>query len=108
MREAIINNTFDYSLEKLFLGIIKILKPLGTEIFRFKNGSFSTSLFDAITLCIGSNIDYYEKTNIQDIENRINRLKSDENFRKYTGSASNSSTRVIKRIERALEIMKAE
>ena len=106
MRDAITNNIFDYNLEELFLRIIKLLKPLGTEIFRFKNGIFSTSLYDAITICIGLNIDYYETADIEDIKNRINILKSDESFRKYTGAASNSSTRVIKRIERALQIMK--
>jgi hypothetical protein len=106
MREAITNNIFDYSLEKLFLRIIRLLKPLGTEIFRFKNGIFSTSLFDAITISMGLNIDYYEKADIEDIRNKINKLRSDENFRKYTGAASNSSTRVIKRIERALQVMK--
>ncbi len=108
MREAVTNNNFDYSLEKLFLRIIRVLRHLGTEIFRFKNGVFSTSLFDGITISIGLNIDYYENADKEDIKNSIDKLKSDDHFRKYTGAASNSSTRVIKRIDRALQVMKVK
>ncbi len=106
MRDVVTNNRIDHSLETLFLRIIKMLRPLGTEIFRFKNGIFSTSLFDAITIGMGLRIDYYEKANLEDIRTIINKLKGDELFRKYTGAASNSSTRVVKRIERAIQILK--
>ncbi len=109
MKDSITNKGFDYNLEGLFLRILKMLRPLGRDIFRFKKGSFSTSLFDAITISIGLNIDNYEKADVKEkLLAKIETLKTDEVFRKNTGSASNSSTRVKNRIKRAIDILKVQ
>ena len=105
MKNSITENNFNYELEDLFYRLIKVLTPLGRDIFRFDNGSFSTSLYDAIMIGVGTNIEHYENGNrVVDIESKITKIKSDETFRKYTGAASNSKTRVINRLKRASEI----
>ena len=108
MRDVIKNDSFDYSIEQLFERIIKILKPLGKSVFRFNNGSFSTSLYDAITIGVAENIDYYETDGLTTLSDRINQLKADPEFRKYTGSASNSKSRVTNRIQISKKIFKVE
>ena len=106
MRKVVENKDFDYlSLENLFNRTINILYPLGFEIFRAAaNGVFSTSLYDGITVGVASNIDYYEKVDRNEVVEKIKEIKINNEFRKYTGSASNSKYRVIKRIEVALII----
>ncbi|HAQ41995.1 MAG TPA: DUF262 domain-containing protein [Clostridiales bacterium] len=105
MRTVIRENSFDYSLESVFLRIINLLKPLGKEIFRFEGTVFSTSLFDAITIGIGLNLDYYEQ-NIEVLKAKITELKTNPEFKRYTGSASNNKSRVINRIKIANTIFK--
>lgn len=106
MRDALKNNSFDYNMEHLFYRIIKVLSPLGADIFRFQNSGFSSSLYDGVMIGIGTNIDFYESQEQGLITKKIDEIKTDETFRKYTGSASNSKTRVIKRLEKATEIFK--
>lgn len=108
MRDVIKDNSFDYSIGELFIRTIDLLQPLGKGIFRFNNGSFSTSLYDAITIGVAENIDAYEEAGSKFILNKINELKENSEFRKYTGSASNSKTRVINRIKIAKDIFKVE
>lgn len=108
MRDVIIHDSFDYSLENVIIRVIDLLKPLGKGLFRFNNGTFSTSLFDAIMIGIAENIDFYEKTGSKNIISKIDELKTNDYFRKYTGSASNSKTRVLNRIKIAKDTFKVE
>lgn len=107
MKEVIEDNSFDYGMEDLFYRVVNVLYPFGKTIFRFNNGSFSTSLYDAIFIGTAKNIDYYEK-NTEDLKSRIITLSNDDDFRKYTGSASNSKSRVQNRIIIAEKIFKVE
>lgn len=99
MHDVIKNNSFDFNIEGLIRRTIKVLKSLGKNIFRYDNGVFSTSLFDAIMIGIASNIEYFEQAEISLISKKIEELKSDAEFKKYTGSASNSALRVNNRIQ---------
>jgi len=108
MRDVIKNESFDFSMEDLLKKVIALLKPFGKDIFRFDRGAFSTSLYDAITVGIASHIDYYEQVDQSEIEEKINRLKGSEEFRKFTGSAASSKTRVINRMIISTSIFKVE
>ncbi|MFZ3059944.1 MAG: DUF262 domain-containing protein [Candidatus Methanoperedens sp.] len=108
MKIAVANKDFDFvGLEKLFDRTINLLNPHGPDVFRGINGVFSSSLYDAITIGVALNIDYYEKTDSKELTERITKLKNSEDFRKYSGTASNSKYRVIGRIKVATEIFKA-
>ncbi|PFK01335.1 hypothetical protein CN957_05425 [Bacillus cereus] len=102
--ENAVRNGFDYSFENLLDKTIDILVPLGPNVFRFTNNQLSTSLIDAIFIGIAMNIDKYENLEPEQVLAKINSLKEDTTFRKYTGSDSSSKSRIIKRIDRAMEI----
>jgi uncharacterized protein with ParB-like and HNH nuclease domain len=106
MRSSVENDSLDIVKHKdIFLRSINILKTFGNKIFRFDKAGFSTSLYDAIIIGISKNIDFYEN-DTDAIKIKIENLKKDPDFRKYTGSAANSQYRVKKRIEAALKIFK--
>ena len=104
MKSAVEDLYFDYNkFQDLFVRTIYLLSEFGNEIFLASNGSFSTSLFEGITIGIANNIDYYEK-NKNNLKNKINQVKSDNEFNSYMGSAASSKNRVKKRVKRALQI----
>jgi hypothetical protein len=104
MRNAVENDSLDVAKHKeTFVRTINLLKNLGSKIFKFNKGGFSTSLYDGIIIGVSKNIAYYENHK-EEVQDRIERLKGDADFRKYTGSAANSQSRVKKRIEAALNI----
>jgi hypothetical protein len=104
MRSAVENDSLDVVKHKeIFVRTINLLKNFDSKIFRFNKAGFSTSLYDAIIIGVSKNIDYYEN-HTGEIQDRIERLKENAGFRKYTGSAANSQYRVKKRIETALNI----
>lgn len=106
--ENAVKSGFDYSFETLIMRIIHVLQPLGPSIFRFSNNQLSTSLVDAIFIGVANNIDYYEGCSSQLIMDKVNTLKSDAEFRKYTGSDASSRNRVTKRMNRASAIFAME
>lgn len=108
MRDVVNNDSFDYSVGDLFIRVINVLKPLGWTIFRFNNSSFSTSLYDAITIGVADNIEYFEEQSENILAEKIELLKENVDFRKLTGSAASSKTRVISRLKIADEIFRAE
>ncbi len=108
MKEVIVNDSFDYNIEDLITRTISVLLPLGKDIFRFGNGVFSTSLYDAITIGVANNIEAYEKLGSKTLLEKIDELKQSDEFRKYTGSAANSKSRVKSRINIAKEIFKVD
>jgi hypothetical protein len=106
MKQSIENDSLDIAKhKKIFIRTISLLKRFNSKIFRFDKAGFSTSLYDAIIIGVSKNIDYYEN-HIDEIKERIEKLKKDTDFRKYTGSAANSQSRVKKRIEASLNIFK--
>lgn len=92
------------NLERAFIETLKILSPIGKEVFRGSNNVFSTSLFDCVTIGISKYIERYSKERTDVIIKKIQELKASENFKKASGSASASKSRIMKRIEVADEI----
>lgn len=106
MRDAVKDTSNIPTLEQVFTDVISILKPMGRDVFRGENGVFSTSLYDCIMLGVGKNIEFYKKERSDLILDRIKRLKSSVSFKKASGSASASKSRIVKRIEVAEKIFK--
>jgi hypothetical protein len=88
----------DTIIEKLFMLVINLLAKLGKEVFRGKNGGFSTSLFEAITIGIAENIKFYQTKGNDQISSRIEKLKNDKEFENNMGSASNNKIRIANRL----------
>jgi hypothetical protein len=105
MEKSINEDSLNFSeLASLFNRVINVLTPFGLDIFRGVTvGNFSSSYYDGIMVGISQYIDYYENNSSQ-ILPRINALKSDTVFRKYTGSTSNSKDRVMGRVTEAIRI----
>lgn len=91
-------------LEKAFLETLRILAPIGKDVFRGSNNVFSTSLYDCVTIGISKYLTRYSTERTDVIIKKIELLKSSDNFKKASGSASASKSRIIKRIEVANEI----
>lgn len=104
MRIAVKNPEKILDLEKLFRETVNILAPLGKGIFRGTNSVFSTSLFDCITYGVAKYISHYSTERTDVILGRIELLKKSNNFKKASGSASASKSRIIKRIAVSEEI----
>jgi len=91
-------------LENKFNEVIDILSPIGKKIFRGANHVFSTSLFDCVMIGLANNISKYKKERTDVIIGKIDELKASESFKKASGSASASKSRILKRIEVANQI----
>ena len=96
MREIVKDSKKIPYLEKTFLRLIKILKPIGRDVFRGVNHVFSTSLFDCVSYGIAHKIDVYENERTDKIIDKIKLLKNDDDFKKSSGSAAASKTRILK------------
>jgi len=88
----------------IFNRTINLIMPIGRDAFRGINHVLSTSLYDGITIGVAQNIDKYESNNTDFLLERINELKSDNEFRKASGSSANSKTRINKRLQVANEL----
>ncbi len=95
---------YAYKVE-IFNRVVSVLAPIGRRALSGKNGQLSTSLYDGIFNGLAKNIDYFESSSSEDINNLIENLKADEEFKKASGVASNYKERVKKRIERALILL---
>ena len=107
MRYAVKNPNKIPQLEKLFYDVIEILKPIGKDVFRGSNSVFSTSLYDCVMIGISSNIEKFKKARTDEVIAKIDELKQSDAFKKASGSASASKSRILKRIEVASEIFNA-
>lgn len=104
MKHAVKHPELIPTLEISFLSVIKILKPIGKDVFRGGNFVFSTSLYDCVMIGLSKHLQYYENERTDLLIDRINKLKESESFKKASGSASASKSRIIKRIEVAEDI----
>ena len=103
MRKAVHNNDFDYAkYEELFNRTIKILDPLDYQVFRSKNGKFSTAYYDVIMLGLSQNIKIYQTEPAKIISDKIESLvKKGKNITNMTGT--NAITGIRNRIRLADE-----
>lgn len=106
MQEAVNNERFEYEkYEGIFKKVVDVLSPLGCNVFRTKNGEFSTAVYDTTMIGIAENIDNYgnmEKT--EEIKNKIEEVKSTDIYRKLTRSGGNNS---VGRVKKRLEVAKS-
>ena len=106
MESALKNPNFGYDKYKyVFEETFAILVKLGHNIFRQPNGDFATSLYDVITYGISHNIEKYKSMPKQDIIEIIKKLRTNENFKKFSRSGGNNQReRIINRLKVAKEL----
>lgn len=102
---AVSNESFDIEFYKAtFLEVLELIDKINDEkIFKNTKNLFVPSLFEGICVALAQNIDLY-RGNIAKLKVKVNELKLDETFKKFSGSASNSKTRSKYRLARANEI----
>ena len=105
MEEAVKNQQFDVEYYRdVFTRVMTLLNKLNdNSLFRNDRNAFVPAYFEGITIGIAQNIDKY----IDDMtlmRERINELKEDADFKRFSGSASNSKNRIKNRLKRANEI----
>jgi len=111
MQKAVENKSFEYEkYEKLFSDVFKLLKPLGSKIFRQPDGNFATSLYDVITIGIAENYDNFKNKKTEDILKLINeQVRKDDVLMKFSRKGgSNQRIRIINRLKEAKRIFGQE
>lgn len=83
----------------LFLRVMKKISDLGVNVFQLATLPFSTSVYDPIMIAFANHIDYIDTLSKEEIINRIENMKNDNEFRKQTKTSSSSTSRVRKKIE---------
>jgi hypothetical protein len=108
MENAVNNASFDYDYyKKLFTEVLSLINSIeNPNIFRNNKNLFVPAEFEGITIAVAQNIEKY-RDNIDLLIERIEQLKSDEDFKKYSGTASNSKSRIRNRLLRANAIFSA-
>ncbi len=104
MRESLENKNFDYKKqEDIFHDTIKILAPLGKEIFRHKDGKFASAFYDTIVFGVSKNMDFYANIDPIKLNAKIEMVKNNHKNLNRNGG-KNQIQRVKKRIKFANEI----
>lgn len=105
MEEAVKSSEFnkDYFF-KIFKEVMELIAEIGDErTFRNQSNLFVPALYEGISIGIAQNIAQYRGQ--QDLLLRkINEIKNDNDYKKFSGSASNSKSRVRNRLKRAQKI----
>ena len=84
--------------------VLELLSSVNDEkIFRNHRGFFVPAYFEGILIGVAQNINKYTG-NIALLESKVAELKSDTEFRRYSGSASNSRSRIRNRLQRINQI----
>jgi hypothetical protein len=106
MKDALDNKSFDYArYGKIFSEVFALLKPLGKQIFRQKDGNFATALYDVITIGVAENYDYYKSQPSSVISNKINEVRNDSVLIKFSRrGGNNQKARIINRLTEAKRI----
>lgn len=105
METAVKDKEFDVGYyEELFVKVMRMLRDAGdSSMFRNDRKGFVPAYYEGITLGIAQNIEKYEARPELILE-RIQALKEDREFKKYSGSASNSKSRIKNRLKVANKI----
>lgn len=108
MDKTVQDNDFNYdSYEDIFVKSLELVHRLGNEkVFRNDNNLFVPANFEGILVGIAQNIEKYNN-NLEILQLKIDQLKTDENFKRFSGSASNSRSRIKNRLKRANEIFQS-
>ncbi len=105
MEQAVSSATFNKKQYKvIFEEVVQMLNAIGNDsTFRNDRNLFVPALFEGITIGIAQNIEKY-RDNDELLESKISEIKADVEFKRFSGSASNSRSRIRNRLYRANEI----
>jgi Protein of unknown function DUF262 len=100
MEKTIQNPTFDYdAYESIVIRVLDLIDQLGdTRIFRNEGNLFVPAYFEGILIGVAQNIEKYD-TDLELLKSRVTKLKSDKEFKRYSGTASNSRSRIRNRLK---------
>lgn len=109
LEKAVNNDEFNIELYKnIFLEVMELIDRINDEkIFKNSKNLFVPSLFEGICVALAQNMELY-RNNEEKLKHKIEELKIDDTFKRYSGSASNSKTRSKYRLTRANEIFSEE
>lgn len=102
MEKAVNNTNFDYEMYKIsFLKVMDLIDSIGdVNILRSTKNIFSPTVFEGITIATAQNFDRFKDAPTL-LASKILELKRDEEFRKFSGTGSNSRSRTKSRLQRA-------
>ncbi len=106
MEKTVIDTNFPYTkYEQLFLKTLQLVVNLQDDkIFKTQGSNFFVPAeFEGIMVGVAQNIALYEN-NADVLRKKITQLKADKEFKRLSGSASNSKSRAKNRLKRANEI----
>jgi hypothetical protein len=105
MEKTVNSNDFDFKLySDLFNETLELVLSLNDDkVFRNHRNLFVPAYFEGILIGVGQNIKTY-KGNNEMLAFKIKELKESSDFKKYSGSASNSKVRIKSRLTEAIKI----
>ncbi|MBE9231703.1 DUF262 domain-containing protein [Cuspidothrix issatschenkoi LEGE 03284] len=105
MENTVKNDDFDYNdYEFLIIRVLELINQIGdNKIFRNASNLFVPAYFEGILIGVAQNIDKYA-VDIELLKSKIRELKNDEDFKRYSGTGSNSRSRIRTRLKRANDI----
>jgi uncharacterized protein with ParB-like and HNH nuclease domain len=108
MEKTVENDQFEYDLyESIFMQSLELINLLGDDkVFRNERNFFVPANFEGVLIGLAQNLEKYT-SNLELLKLKINELKTDESFKRYSGSTSNSRSRIKNRLKRANEIFQS-
>lgn len=107
MEITVHNASFDYDVyESLIMRVLELIYQIeDNKIFRNERNLFVPAYFEGILIGVAQNIETYAE-DLELLKSKITQLKSDNDFKRYSGTASNSRSRIRNRLKRVDEIFK--
>lgn len=107
MERTVENANFDYDVyESLIMRVLELIYQIeDNKIFRNERNLFVPAYFEGILIGVAQNIETYAE-DLELLKSKITQLKSDNDFKRYSGTASNSRSRIRNRLKRVDEIFK--
>lgn len=105
MERTVQNANFDYDVyESLIMRVLELIYQIeDNKIFRNERNLFVPAYFEGILIGVAQNIETYAE-DLELLKSKITQLKSDNDFKRYSGTASNSRSRIRNRLKRVDEI----
>jgi Protein of unknown function DUF262 len=109
MEKTAQNSDFNFNLyESLILEALELVHKIGdSKVFRNNSNLFVPAYFEGILIGVAQHITRY-KDNTELLKSKIGELKHDASFKRYSGTASNSRSRIRNRLRRVNEIFQLE
>lgn len=105
MEKTVKNASFEYDVyESLIMRVLELIYKIeDNKIFRNERNLFVPAYFEGILIGVAQNIETYAE-DLELLKSKITQLKSDNDFKKYSGTSSNSKSRIRNRLKRVDEI----